>query len=155
MIVIAYDGSPNADAAIDLCASLMPGVEAIVLTVWEPILITMLYAGGAMAAGYPDTTEIDQRNAAAAEQIASAGATRAVDAGLAATPKSAESKLGTARSIIEFAADTQADAIVIGSRGRGEVKSLLLGSVSHQVVHHADRPVLVVPSPDRALAARR
>lgn len=40
--------------------------------------------------------------------------------------------------------------IVLGTRGLGGVKSFLLGSVSHAVVQHADRPLLIVPSPDLA-----
>lgn len=43
-------------------------------------------------------------------------------------------------------------SIVIGTRGLTGVKSLLLGSVSHAVVQHADRAVLVVPSPEIAEA---
>lgn len=49
-------------------------------------------------------------------------------------------------TILEQAEETGAEAIVLGSRGLTGVKSLLLGSVSHAVLQHADRPVIVVPS---------
>jgi nucleotide-binding universal stress UspA family protein len=53
-------------------------------------------------------------------------------------------------TLLALAAELDADAIVVGSRGLGGVKSFLLGSVSHAVVQHADRAVLVVPSPEHA-----
>jgi len=40
-----------------------------------------------------------------------------------------------------------ADMIVLGSRGRGGFTSLLLGSTSHQVLHHATCPVVVIRHP--------
>jgi nucleotide-binding universal stress UspA family protein len=48
-----------------------------------------------------------------------------------------------ARLIVEAARDHGAGVIVVGSRGRGDLSALLLGSVAHQVIHLADRPVLV------------
>jgi len=49
-----------------------------------------------------------------------------------------------AKSLID--ASRGADLVVIGSRGAGGFESLLLGSISSQVVHHADCPVVIVPS---------
>jgi nucleotide-binding universal stress UspA family protein len=47
-------------------------------------------------------------------------------------------------------AGRDADMIVVGSRGSGGFKRLLLGSVSSQVTHHAQCPVVVIPSGDRS-----
>ena len=46
--------------------------------------------------------------------------------------------------IIRVAQDEQADLIVMGSRGLGGFKRLVLGSVSEGVLHHAPCPVLIV-----------
>lgn len=46
--------------------------------------------------------------------------------------------------ILNAAAAEDVDLIVVGSRGRGPVGRLLLGSVSDHIVRHADRPVVVV-----------
>jgi nucleotide-binding universal stress UspA family protein len=49
-----------------------------------------------------------------------------------------------AREIVDEAKEHGADTIVMGSRGRGDLAGLLLGSTAHKVIHLADRPVLVV-----------
>ena len=47
-------------------------------------------------------------------------------------------------------AGRDADMIVVGSRGSGGFSRLLLGSVSSQVTHHAQCPVVVIPAGDRS-----
>jgi nucleotide-binding universal stress UspA family protein len=49
-----------------------------------------------------------------------------------------------AREIINDAQEHGADVIVMGSRGRGDLAGLVLGSTAHKVIHLADRSVLVV-----------
>jgi nucleotide-binding universal stress UspA family protein len=46
--------------------------------------------------------------------------------------------------IVEAEGMRQAGVIVMGSHGRGDLAALLLGSVAHQVVHLADRSILIV-----------
>jgi nucleotide-binding universal stress UspA family protein len=49
-----------------------------------------------------------------------------------------------AREIVTEAQERGADVIVVGSRGRGDLAGLVLGSTAHKVIHLADRQVLVV-----------
>lgn len=153
MILVAYDGSLDADAAIDRVARLRPGAEATVLTVWEP-LGTYARTGPMGSAGsWANVETIDAASEAQAEGRARAGADRAAAAGLVAATQTARSADAVGLTILSVARDLDADLLVVGTRGQGGLRSFLLGSVSHAIVQHADRPVLVVPSP--ALAERR
>jgi nucleotide-binding universal stress UspA family protein len=48
------------------------------------------------------------------------------------------------REIVDEAKELDVDVIVMGSRGRGDMAGLVLGSTAHKVIHLADRPVLVI-----------
>jgi len=67
-------------------------------------------------------------------------------AGHDAAPLLVESRHGAWRTIIALAGEHDARLIVVGSHGISPVTSALLGSVAAGVVHHAKRPVLVVPA---------
>ena len=80
---------------------------------------------------------------------ASAAVAAAVDK-LTAVGVKAHGDVGTtlfgyaARSIVDDAKEHDVDVIVMGSRGRGDLAGLILGSTTHKVIHLADRPVLIV-----------
>lgn len=156
-ILVCYDGSVDAQAAIDRAALLMPGSEATVLVIWETMVETMTRTGAlGMAIGMVGSYGDDGADASiekAARQTAADGAERAAAAGLVAQPRVATRDGDIAGVILGQAADVDADVIVLGTRGLSGVKSLMLGSVSHAVLHHADRAVLIVPS--SGLAERR
>jgi nucleotide-binding universal stress UspA family protein len=154
MILICYDGSPDATAAIDRCAELLKGQRATVLTVWEPFIevVTRAYAGFAPVAGMVDQAEIDRVTREHAEQRAEQGASHARDAGLDAEPRTCAQETNVVEAILREADSIDASAILMGSRGLSGLKSVLLGSVSNGVIHRADRPVIVVPSAEVASA---
>lgn len=55
----------------------------------------------------------------------------------------------TAAAIVDYAANTGIDLIVVGTHGRGRVAHLLMGSVAERVVRTARCPVLTVRHPER------
>jgi nucleotide-binding universal stress UspA family protein len=157
MILICFDGSDDAQAAVEHAARLFKGESATILTVWQ--LFTGFAAQSALGFGMspaiPDVDQIDEASRKAAEETVAQGVELAQGLGLNAEPRVATQHSSTGRAILTEAADVQADAIVMGSRGLGGVKSLLLGSVSHEVIQHADRAVVVVPSATVAASRAR
>jgi nucleotide-binding universal stress UspA family protein len=152
MIVIAYDGSADSKAAIDQAAKQYPGASAVVVSVWQHFADTIARAGFAAGLGSTgvDYEQVDEESEKIAGQRAEEGAEQARAAGLDAQPATTAVGTTIADAILAEADRVDATAIVMGSRGLTGVKSLLLGSVSNAVVHHADRPVVVVPSPEVA-----
>ena len=150
MILIAYDGSRDARAAVDRAGELLRGERATVVTVWEPFLDVMARTGAGLglAPGIVDYEEIDRGYERSARERAVEGVERARRAGLNAQPRTRARHTTIADAILAEAEEVGASAIVLGTRGLTGIKSFLLGSVSHAVLQHADRPVIVVPSPE-------
>jgi nucleotide-binding universal stress UspA family protein len=157
VILICYDGSPDARAAIEQGAQLFPGQKATVLTIWEPFIeiAARMTVGFGLVPSIPDAAEIDEASAKEAQERAEEGTRLARDAGFDAEPRACSQQTTTARAILSEAGALGAQAILMGSRGLTGLKSLLLGSVSHAVVQHADRTVIVVPSSEVARSRDR
>ena len=157
MIVICYDGSKDARAAIEKAAELFASQPVTVLTVWQPFIEVAARSslGFGMVPSIPDAGELDEASRQAATQAADDGVKLARELGLKAEPRVASQLTTTGRAILSEADDVGASAIVMGSRGLTGVKSMLLGSVSHEVIQRADRTVAVVPSPEVAASRAR
>jgi len=131
-ILLAVDGSAQSHSAVEVVASFAPTRAIVkVLHVWTADGKTRFQAE-ALVAGYA-------ARLARAELVASAEV-RTRTGGRVST------------RIVEAADDFGADLIAMGSRGRSDLGGLFLGSVSHEVVAHSERPVLIVraaPRPDK------
>ena len=146
-ILICYDGSDDSKQAVSRAGELFPGREAIVVHVWEPLKevaavppVPGLY--GMLESGL---NEMDKIGDEVSQRTAAEGAVQARAAGLHAEPLSVSASGRAWRHLLAVARERGVQAIVIGQRGIGGTERALLGSVSTAVVHHADRPVLVVP----------
>jgi nucleotide-binding universal stress UspA family protein len=151
-VLVAYDGSAGSREAVDAAARLLAKRELRVAYVWESA-IRGSRSGRALASLPIDeikqlTRDLDAYYEAGARAASEVGAARARALGAEATPEPVEWTGSTSHGLLEHARACGAAAIVTGSRGHGGVRSALLGSVSSGLVHGADRPVLVIRTPD-------
>jgi nucleotide-binding universal stress UspA family protein len=146
-LLIGYDGSEPARAAIAAAGALFGRAEATVVHV-SPPPPTMAAAGLARAA-LPDTmiaegiTNLRAQAEAEAQRLADEGAERARSAGLRAEP-GVRWAVTPWRALREAA--TECDVIVCGTAGEGPIERAVLGSTASSLLHHLDRPLLAVPA---------
>ncbi len=155
VVLICYDGSADAKAAVAQAGRVLSGHPAVVLTVWEPLteILARTAAGEALMAGLSAPMGADEEAEKEAARTAAEGADLARAAGFDATPRACPQSGTVSDTIIAQADRANATAIVMGSRGRTGLQALL-GSVSHAVVQRAGRAVMVVPSAQVAGARR-
>lgn len=135
-ILLAMDGSPHAEEALKYARDLALRDEAQVVVVHAVSPVPAFL-------GEPERQRLISRNIIEGEQVAGQAAEKLRKAGV--DDVIVEVLEGPpANAVLRVAETRQCDLIVMGSRGHGELTSLLLGSVSHRVLAHARVPVLVV-----------
>jgi nucleotide-binding universal stress UspA family protein len=142
--LLCYDDSAPSRQAIEQAATLLSGNDALVLHLWESWL-ARTHGGLAAAVARGMARELDGIATERSSQIATRGLAWAKECGWAAEPLSARCEESLWRCVLHMGEENEASTIVVARRGLSGVSSVL-GSVSHGVVHHARRPVLVVPS---------
>jgi nucleotide-binding universal stress UspA family protein len=132
-ILIAWDGSEHAKRALGEAVDLARTQDGrlTLLTVAAPLHIWPGYV--------PPVTEADLISAA--EKTLAEGEAL-VPEGVPVSGHTASGDPGA--ELVKRAAAADHDLIVMGSRGRGAVRSAVLGSVSHFVLNHTSVPVLIV-----------
>lgn len=146
--LVCYDGSEGSRSALQSVGRLLTSKEVVVLTVWEPLARRLAATGGFGPFTLDNEEQVDEQEAAAAREAAEDGARRARDRGFSATARIEESMTAVWKTIVDVGDEIDAGLIVCGTRGRGGVESLLLGSTSNAVLHNAHRPVLIAPEHD-------
>ncbi|MQY04386.1 universal stress protein [Actinomadura macrotermitis] len=149
-ILFAFDGSEDARTAIEHAARSLKQEPAVVLSVWEPLLTQMTWAPLATPVPATDPAAEKFEEESEAEQLSRQGADLLRRSGWAEVTARAERNNGPIwATIVDVAEELDASLIVIGSRGLAGARSVLVGSVSDRVLHHAHRPTLVVPPPKK------
>ena len=138
MIVVGIDGSESAAHALRFAAleASLRDTELLIVAVWN--VSGAYYASEAMAPAIPiEEFELSMR----------AAAERQLEKCLAEYPDVKRHLIvteGTPSQVLVEKSE-RADMLVVGSRGLGGFRGLMLGSVSQQCAHHANCPVVIVP----------
>jgi nucleotide-binding universal stress UspA family protein len=136
-VIVGVDGTPVGEAAIEFAfaEAALRGVDLVAVHAWTDLVVETAFAGGAAALDFTPLAQqaeevLGERLAGWAEEYPDVRVTREVSRERAST------------ALLRHAED--AGLVVVGSRGRGGFRGLLLGSTSQHLLHHAQCPVAVV-----------
>jgi nucleotide-binding universal stress UspA family protein len=138
-VVVGTDGSETAELAVRQAAELAQacGGQLIIVSAFSDS------AGKPTGTDVPSGLEWAITDAAGAEERARAGRTIAKQIGLQKVRVRVD-RGDPAEVILNAADDTDADLIVVGSRGMTGAKRFVLGSVPNKVSHHAPCDLAIV-----------
>lgn len=147
-VLLAFDGSRDAETAIATAGRLLAPRDAIVITAWEPAATWVPYDPATVIAAPVERlisrgVGIDGDLRDMARETMEHGIELATTAGFHADGRLVRGR--PSRMISAVAEEVGADPIVVGARGAGRIESALLGNSSGWLAAHATRPVLVVP----------
>jgi nucleotide-binding universal stress UspA family protein len=132
-VILGYDGSDGSKKALATAIELAEALQ-------RRLVIAYAYEVSAFGGEVQDLAKALRENG---EGITAQAAATAKGAGL--DPETVVISGDRAESLASLAADRGAGMVVIGSRGEGALKGLILGSVAHKLLHLSPAPVLVVP----------
>jgi nucleotide-binding universal stress UspA family protein len=136
-IVWATDGSEHADRALDYATRLADNERARL----HVVHIVETIVGGRVAGQrtFLNEGQLDAKINAQAQEVSRQ---YRIETAVHMTPSGISN---IADRIAEIAVDSQADLIVVGTRGHSPIGGLVLGSVTQRLLHVASCPVLAVP----------
>ena len=142
-IVAAVDGSAHAEKVVDFAAdhAALHGARLLILSIYQTMRMPESTHSLVRPAGRATPAPDEMR--AYAESVVQLCSERAKAAG-ATDVETFVLQGQVARTIVTFARERSADAIVLGSRGLGDITGFLLGSVSHKVTGLAECTCIVV-----------
>lgn len=137
-LLVAVDGSDNSLAALDWA------VEFAQLDVEHPPAVECVMVANrslATSTGSDETSDEAETSTTLEQLVASRFAARRLTADVDTRTIAGDAR----RELVRAAQDV--DLLVTGARGRGAVGATLLGSVSTWLLHHATKPMVIVPAP--------
>lgn len=157
-VLLAYDGSPAAVAAIEVGARLLPSAEATVAYLWTPPFASppLRKRLSLLASTASELVDLLEREGSAeADRLVGTGVVQAQAVGWTAEAVVRRSFGGDGYRFASLADEVGPDVLLAGTRGLTGPEALL-NSFTDLLVHHSTHPVLLVPYPllndDRARA---
>ncbi len=139
-ITVAVDGSEHAEKALRTAVDMAKTLRTELTVLHVMALPWAVYSGNAPLPG----TQFFEGLREAGEKVTTEAAAVVEKAGISARSVLKEGVGSPVRAITEYAVEEGIDLIVVGTRGLGGFKRLLLGSVASDVLHYAHCSVLVV-----------